>query len=90
MELPLPGVILLRRLLLHAMVVLPADGDRCGSLVLLRLLGMVVSLLVWLMLDLMRMELLMMVERLLLLLLLLRLLMHLHLLVMRMRVQALQ
>ena len=88
MELPLPGVILLRRLLLHAMVVLPADGDRCGSLVLLRL-GVVVSLLVWLMLDLMRMELLMMVERL-LLLLLLRLLMHLHLLVMRMRVQALQ
>ena len=88
-ELSLPGVILLRRLLLHAMV--PADGDRCSGLVLrLRLLVVVVSLLVRLMmLDLVRMELLMMVERLLLLLLLLRLLMHLHLLVMRERVQAL-
>ena len=80
MELSLPGVILLRRLLLHAMV--PADGDRCSGLVLrLRLLVVVVSLVVLLVLHLVRRELLLLVKW--LLLLLYRRLMHLYLLVMR-------
>ena len=79
-ELSLPGVILLRRLLLHAMV--PADGDRCSGLVLrLRLLVVVVSLVVLLVLHLVRRELLLLVKW--LLLLLYRRLMHLYLLVMR-------
>ena len=94
-ELSLPGVVLLRRLLLHAMVPPAAatDGHRCRSgMVLrrrLRLLVVVVSRVVRLvLLDLVGMELLMLVKWL-LLWLLLWLLMHLHLLEMRVRVQAL-